>query len=329
MTALIGRREFITVLGGAAAAWPLAGHAQQPLIGFMSSRSPEDTGHLVEAFRRGLKDGGGGVEGANFAIEYRWARGDYSRLSTFATEFVSRRVDVIAAFGGDPSALAAKRATSTIPIVSTLPGDPISPGLVQSFNRPGGNVTGLALASDEIEPKRLGLLRELAPGGVLFGALVNPNFPPAVHQLRQLEEAARAVSQRLIIAKAGTDLELETAFASLTQGGAGALLVAADPYFDTRRNRIVSFAAQRRLPAIYHFRDYVVAGGLLSYGVSIADAYRQCGIYAAKIINGANPADLPVLQPSKFELTINLKTAKTIGVNISDNLLSLADEVIE
>ena len=326
------RREFITLLGGAAAAWPLGAHAQQaamPVIGFMSSRSPEDSGHLVEAFRRGLKEGGAGVEGANFAIEYRWARGDYSRLPAFATDFVSRRVDVIAAFGGDPSALAAKRATSTIPIVATLPGDPISPGLVQSFNRPGGNVTGLALASDEIEPKRLGLLRELAPGAALFGGLLNPNFPPAVHQLRQLEEAARAISQRLIIAKASTDPELEAAFASLTQGGVGALLVAADPYFDTRRDRIVSFAAQQRLPAIYHFRDYVVAGGLLSYGVSISDAYRQCGVYAAKILNGASPADLPALLPSKFELTINLKTAKAIGVNISDNLLSLADEVIE
>ena len=238
-------------------------------------------------------------------------------------------MNLIAAFGGDPSAIAAKRATSTIPIVSTLPGDPISPGLVQSFNRPGDNVTGLALASDEIEPKRLGLLRELAPGGALFGALVNPNFPPAVHQLRQLEEAARAISQKLIIAKASTDPELEAAFATLTQEAVGALLVAADPYFDTRRDRIVSFAAQQRLPAIYHFRDYVIAGGLLSYGVSITDAYRQCGIYAAKILNGSSPADLPVLQPSKFELTINLKTAKAIGVNISDNVLSLADEVIE
>jgi putative ABC transport system substrate-binding protein len=329
---MIRRREFITLLGSAAA-WPLMAHAQQfvavPVIGFMSSRSPEDSGHLVEAFRRGLKEGGGGVEGVNVTIEYRWARGDYSRLPAFATDFASRRVNLIAAFGGDPSAIAAKRATSTIPIVSTLPGDPISPGLVQSFNRPGDNVTGLALASDEIEPKRLGLLRELAPGGPLFGALVNPNFPPAVHQLRQLEEAARAISQKLTIAKASTDPELEAAFATLTQEAVGALLVAADPYFDTRRDRIVSFAAQQRLPAIYHFRDYVIAGGLLSYGVSITDAYRQCGIYAAKILNGSSPADLPVLQPSKFELTINLKTAKAIGVNISDNVLSLADEVIE
>src|SRR5262249_43656904 len=191
------RREFITLLGSAAVALPLAARAQQPrmpVIGFLSSRSAEDTGHLVEVFRRGLKDGGGGVEGANFIIEYRWARGDYSRLPAFATDLASRQVDVIAAFGGDPSALAAKRATSTIPIVATLPGDPISPGLVQSFNRPGGNVTGLALASDEIEPKRLGLLRELAPSAALFGGLVNPNFPPAAHQLRQLEEAARVIS---------------------------------------------------------------------------------------------------------------------------------------
>jgi putative tryptophan/tyrosine transport system substrate-binding protein len=293
----MGRREFMALLGGAVVGFPFPALAQQsaavPVIGFMSSRSPEDSGHLVEAFRRGLKEGGGGVEGANFAIEYRWARGDYSRLPAFAAELVSRRVDVIATFGGDPSALAAKRATSTIPIVSTLPGDPISPGLVQSFNRPGGNVTGLALASDEMEPKRLGLLRELAPNATYFGGLVNPNFPPAVHQLQQLEEAARAISQRLIIAKASTDPELE--LASLTQGSVGALLVAADPYFDTRRDQIVSFAARHRLPAIYHFRDYVMAGGLLSYGMSITDAYRQCGVYAAKLLNGASPADLPVL----------------------------------
>ena len=329
---MIRRREFITLLGSTAVAWPVAAQAQQPrmpVIGFLSSRSAEDTGHLVEVFRRGLKDGGGGVEGANFTIEYRWARGDYSRLPAFATDLASRQVDVIAAFGGDPSALAAKRATSTIPIVATLPGDPISPGLVQSFNRPGGNVTGLALASDEIEPKRLGLLRELAPSAALFGGLVNPNFPPAAHQLRQLEEAARVISQRLIVAKATNDGELDAAFATLLRESVGALLVAADPYFDTRRDRIVSFAAQHRLPSIYHFRDYVVAGGLLSYGISITDSYRQCGVYVAKILNGARPADLPILQPSKFELTINLKTAKSIGVNISADVLSLADEVIE
>jgi putative tryptophan/tyrosine transport system substrate-binding protein len=324
------RREFITLVGGAAAAWPLAARAQQamPVIGFMSSRSPEDSAHLVEAFRRGLKEGGV-VDGENVTIEFRWARGDYSRLPALANDLVSRRVNVISALGGPPSALAAKLATSTIPIVASLPADPIGAGLVESINRPGGNVTGFAVETDQMDPKRLGLLRELAPGDLLFGALVNPNFPPVVRQTQQLEQAARAINQRLFIAKASTDPELDAAFASLKREGAGALLVAADPYFDTQRDRIVAFAAQKRLPAIYQFREYAVAGGLLSYGVSITDAYRQCGVYTAKILKEAKPAELPVLQSTKFELVINLKTAKALSIKISDNLLSLADEVIE
>jgi ABC-type uncharacterized transport system substrate-binding protein len=325
----LARRQFLTLLGGAVAAWPLWARAQQPampVIGFMSSRSPEDSAHLLAAFRRGLREGGF-IDGENVAIEFRWARGDYSRLPTLAADLVRRRVNVISALGGPPSALAAKRATSTIPVVSSLPADPT--GLVESFNRPGGNVTGFAVETDQMDPKRLGLLRDLAPGARLFGALVNPNFPPAVRQLQQLEEAARAINHRLFIAKASTDPELNASFASLRREGAGALLVAADPYFDTRRDRIVGFAAQQRLPAIYQFREYAVAGGLLSYGVSITDAYRECGVYTAKILKGANPAVLPVLQSTKFELVINLKTANALGVKISDNLLSLADEVIE
>jgi putative ABC transport system substrate-binding protein len=321
------RREVIALLG-AAAACPLGGYAQNamPVIGFMSSRSPEDSAHLLEAFRRGLKEGGF-TDGENVAIEFRWARGDYSRLPTLAADLASRRVNVISALGGVPSALAAKRATSTIPIVSSFAAD--TTGLVESFNRPGGNVTGFAVESDLMDPKRLGLLRDLAPGVVLFGALVNPTYPPVARQLQQLEEAARAINQRLFIAKASTDPELDASFASLQRESAGALLVAADPYFDTRRERIIGFAAQQRLPAIYQFREYAVAGGLLSYGLSITDAYRQCGVYTAKILKGANPADLPVLTSTKFELVINLKTAKTLGIKISDNLLSLADEVIE
>ena len=322
------RREFITLLGGAAAAWPLGGYAQEamPVIGFMSSRSPEDSVHLLEAFRRGLKEGGF-TEGENVAIEFRWARGDYSRLPTLATDLVSRRVNVISALGGPPLALAAKRATSTIPIVSSFGAD--TPGLVASFNRPGGNLTGFAVETDLMDPKRLGLLRDLAPGVVLFGVLVNPTYPPVARQLQQLEEAARAINQRLFIAKASTDSELDGSFASLQREGAGALLVAADPYFDTRRERIIGFAARQRLPAIYQFREYAVAGGLLSYGVSITDAYRQCGVYTAKILKGANPADLPVLTSTKFELVINLKTAKALGLSIPPDVLSLADEVIE
>jgi putative ABC transport system substrate-binding protein len=242
---------------------------------------------------------------------------------------VQHRVAVIAAVGGDPSPIAAKAATSTIPIVFGMGGDPVSAGLVASFNRPGANVTGVTVLSNLMEPKRLGLLRELAPGVEVVGVLINPNFPPAARQARDLEDAARSIGQRIIIAKAKTDDELEGAFASLLRDRVGALLVAADPYFDTRRDRIIAFAARQRLPAIYQFREYALAGGVLSYGVSITEAYRQFGLYTAKILGGTKPADLPVLQFTKFELIINLKTAKALGIKISDDLLSLADEVIE
>jgi putative ABC transport system substrate-binding protein len=326
------RRQFIALLGSAATAWPIAARAQQqpamPVIGFMSARSPEDSAHLLEAFRRGLKEDGF-VEGNNVAIEFRWARGDYSRLPALAADLSSRQLAVIVAAGGEPSALAAKAATATIPIVFGIGGDPVQVGLVASLNRPGGNVTGVTLLTKLMEPKRLGLLRDLAPGIDLIGALFNPNFQAAALQLHEIEEAARAVGQRIVVARASDDRELEAAFASLVREGAGALLVTADPYFDTRREPIVGFAARQRLPAIYQFREYAVAGGLLSYGVSITDAYRQYGAYAATILKGAKPAELPVHQPTKFELVINLKTAKTLGLTISDNLLTLADEVIE
>ena len=323
------RREFITLLGGAAA-WPLAARAQQsmPVIGFMSARSPEDSVHLLEAFRRGLKEGGF-VEGQNVVIEFRWARGEYDRLPEMAADLVSRRVSVLTAVGGDPSPRAAKRATSTIPIVFGIGGDPVSDGLVESFNRPGGNVTGVTLMTNLMESKRFGLLRDLVPDAQLVGALLNPSFAPSARQSQQIEEAARSIGQRLIVAKASTDEELDAAFTALVRERAHALLVAAGPYFDTRRDRIVGFAQRQRLPAIYHFREYVLAGGLLSYGISLTDAYRQFGVYTATILKGAKPADLPVLQPTKFELVINLKTAKTLGLKISDNLLTLADEVIE
>ena len=323
------RREFITLLG-AAAAWPLAARAQQsmPVIGFMSARSPEDSVHLLEAFRRGLKEGGF-VEGQNVAIEFRWARGEYNRLPEMAADLVSRRVNVLTAVGGDPSPRAAKRATSTIPIVFGIGGDPVRDGLVESFNRPGGNVTGVTLMTNLMESKRFGLLRDLVPDTQLVGVLLNPSFAPSARQLQQIEEAARSIGQRLIVAKASTDEGLDAAFTALVRERADALLVAADPYFDTRRDRIVGFAQRQRLPAIYQFREYVLAGGLLSYGISLTDAYRQFGVYTATILKGAKPADLPVLQPTKFELVINLKTAKTLGLKISDNLLTLADEVIE
>ncbi len=325
------RRVFISLLGGAAVTWPLSARAQQaamPLIGFMSARGPEDSAYLVQAFHRGLAEGGF-VGGQNVAIEFRWAHGQYDRLPALAADLVSRRVNVITAVGGDPSPIAAKRATSSIPIVFGMGGDPVSAGLVESFNRPGGNVTGVTLLTSQMEPKRLGLLREVAPGALLIGILLNPTFRPATLQLQQIEEAARGVGQRIAVARASTDEELDAAFTTLIKERVDALLVASDPYFDVRRERIVAFAARQRLPAIYQFREFALAGGLLSYGINLPDIYRQFGVYTAKILKGAKPADLPVLQPTKFETVIKLKTAKALGIKISDNLLSLADEVIE
>ena len=324
------RREFIALLG-ATAAWPLAARAEDssvPVIGFLSSRSPEESAHLVTAFRQGLAEGGF-IEGQNVVIEYRWARGQYDVLPAMAIDLVSHRVNVLTTAGGEPSALAAKRATSTIPIVFGLGSDPVSIGLVESYSRPGGNATGITFLTTLMEPKRLGLLRDLVPGVPLVGILLNPGFPSSERQLQDIEEAARRIDQRIVVAKARSDEELNAAFVALVKAGVGALLVCADPFFDTRRERIVGFAQQHRVPAIYQFREYAVAGGLLSYGISITDAYRQYGVYTASILKGAKPADLPVLQPTKFELVINLRTAKTLGVKISDNLLSLADEVIE
>jgi len=257
-----------------------------PVIGFMSTRSPEDSAYLLAAFRRGLAEGGF-VEGQNVAIEFRWARGEYDRLPEMAADLVSRRVNVLTAVGGDPSPRAAKRATSTIPIVFGMGSDPVSGGLVESFNRPGGNATGIETLTSEMEPKRLGLLRELVPGVSLVGVLLNPNFPPSAYQLRQIEEAARTIGQRTVVAKASTAEGLDAAFTVLVRERADALLVAADPYFDTRREEIVGFAERQRLPTIYQFREYALAGGLLSYGISLTEAYRQYGVYTANILKGA------------------------------------------
>jgi putative ABC transport system substrate-binding protein len=328
---MMKRREFITLLGSAAAARPLAARAQQsavPVIGFMSPRSPEDSAYLLAAFRRSLAEGGF-VEGQNVAIEFRWARGAYDRLPEMAADLANRRVNVLLAAGGDPSPRAAKRATSTIPIVFGMSGDPVTDGLVESFNRPGGNATGVISSTSLMEPKRLGLLRDLVPGVPLVGVLLNPNFPPAAQQLRGIEEAARTTGQRIVVAKASTDDGLDAAFMALVRERADALMVASDPYFDTRRDRIVGFAERQRLPAIYQFREYALAGGLLTYGISLIEAYRLYGVYTANILKGAKPSDLPVQTVSKYELVINLKTAKTLGLKISDNLLTLADEVIE
>jgi len=329
------RREFITLLGGAAAApsmfWPRSASAEQatmPVIGFLSSRSPAESSHLVAAFRAGLQ-AGGYVEGQNVAIEYRWAEGQYDRLPALAVDLVRRGVAVLATTGGEPSALAAKAATSTIPIVFTVGGDPVKIGLVASLNRPGGNATGVSLLTTVPEAKRLGLLYELVPNAALIGVLINPSYHGAEAQSREVQDAARAIDRRIEIATAGNDRQLEAAFGTLVQQHADALLVGADPFFGTRRDRIIALAAQFKLPAMYQFRDYPVAGGLMSYGISITDGYRQVGVYTGQVLKGAKPADLPIHQSMKFEFIINLNSAKALGLQIPDKLIALADEVIE
>jgi len=326
----VKRREFITLLGSMLTAWPLAARAQQaamPVIGYLSARSPEDTTHLVAAFRRGLAENGC-VEGQNVAIEYRWALGQVDRLPALAAELAGRSVAILVATGGESAALAAKAATSTIPIVFSM-GDPVKAGLAASYNRPGGNATGINLLTDTMEAKRLGLLHELVPQAATIGFLLNPNFPSAEEQTKDMQEVARAIGEHIRILRANTDREIEAAFKTVAQDRIGALAVAASPFFDTRRDTLVALAARHAVPTMYHFREFAAAGGLMSYGIDPVDAYRQVGVYAGRILKGAKPADLPVLQPTKFETVINLKTAKTLGIKISDNLLSLADEVIE
>jgi putative ABC transport system substrate-binding protein len=297
-----------------------------PVIGFMSSRSPGDSTDLVAAFRKGLSDTGY-IEGQNVAIEYRWAEGQYDRLPALAAELVHRAVAVLVATGGEHSALAAKAATSTIPIVFTVAGDPVKIGLVASLNRPGGNATGVSLLTTEPEAKRLGLLHELMPGAAVIGVLIDPNEQEA--RSRELRDAARTIGQRMYIANAKNDEELDLAFAMLVQERADALLVSSDPFFDTRRDRIIAFAAQRRMPAIYQFREYAVGGGLMSYGISLPDGYRQVGIYAGQILKGVKPADLPVWRSIKFEFVLNMKTAKTLGLDVPATFMARVDEVIE
>ena len=281
----------------------------------------------LQAFLKGLGEAGF-FDGQNVTIEYRWARGEYGRLPAFAAEFVQRRVNVLVATGGNASALAAKHATATIPIVFVA-GDPVRHGLVQSINRPGGNVTGSVIPTTDMDQKRLSLLHELVPTVPVIGALLNPKSPGQENQLPEIEQAARMIGRRLVVAKASNDEELNAAFALLVQQGIGALQVATDPYFDTRRDRIIAFAAQNRLPAVYQFREYALAGGLVSYAPSITEAYRQAGNYTGRILKGEKPADLPVLQPTKFDFVINLKTAKALGLTVPFGLLNAADEVIE
>jgi putative ABC transport system substrate-binding protein len=326
------RREFITLIGGAVA-WPLPVYAQQPsmpIIGFMSARSPEDSVNVLQAFHKGLKDEGGFANGENVKIEYRWARGNYGLLPALAGEFVEHRVNVLVAVGGDASARAAKAATSAIPIVFTISGDPVEAGLVQSINRPGGNATGcIVFSTGELDAKRLDLMSQIVLGASLFGVLVNPKYPPAVNQARELEMAATKIGHAIFIEEASDDAKLEAAFVALLQKGIGALVVASDPFFDSRRARIIAFATEQRLPAIYQFRDYALDGGLISYGPSITESYRQVGVYTGRILNGAKASDLPVTLPTKYDLVINLKTAQALGLTVPPNVLAIADEVIE
>jgi ABC-type uncharacterized transport system substrate-binding protein len=329
----MNRRKFITLLGGAAATWPLAARAQQqlsamPVVGFLSSRSADDSTRAVADFRQGLAEAGY-VEGRNVAIEFRWAQGQFDRLPALAAELVRRPVAVLAAVAGAQTPRAAMAATTNIPIVFGIGEDPVKDGLVPSLNRPGANVTGATFFTALLGAKRLGLLRDLVPKAEVIALLVNQNSSQGQGQAKDVQEAARDLGRRLIVLNGGTDEEINAAFASLAEQHVSALLVGADPFFDPRRDRLIALAGRHAVPAIYQFRDYALAGGLMSYGASITHLYRQVGVYVGRILKGDKPADLPVLQPTKFELIINLKTAKALGLEVPDKLLALADEVIE
>jgi putative ABC transport system substrate-binding protein len=326
----VNRREVIILVGGAAAAWPMAARAQKaiPVIGYLSARSVDDSAHLVAAVQRGLNETGY-FEGQNVAIEYRWAQGIYDRLPGLAADLIGRQVAVIVAVGGEQSVFAAKAATSTIPIVFTSGSDPVKTGFVDSLNRPGGNLTGVSLIISELEAKRMGLLRELIPKFGVIAVLINPIGPNFESQLKEIQAAARAVGQEIHIVHASSERGLEDAFATVFQQRIGALFVASDPFFTSRRNQIVAAASRLAIPTMYSLRDFPAAGGLIAYGSSLEDGYRQAGIYAGKILKGAKPADLPVQQSTKFELVINLKTAKALGLTLPSGMLSIADEVIE
>jgi putative tryptophan/tyrosine transport system substrate-binding protein len=304
------------------------GQQQIPVVGFFSSRSPEDSPHLVAAFRRGLADQGL-VEGQNVKIEYLWARGQWDRLPDMAAEFVNHKVAVIVAAGGEPAVFAAKRATATIPIVFGTGGDPVVQGIVTSLNRPGGNLTGTMLMTTDLEEKRLGILHQLLPRAKLLAVLCNPKFPTTNATLSEIETAARKIGQRLAIFRASDEPELEVALSAIVAQHVSAVLVTADPFFDTQRSRILAFFAQWQLPAVYQFREYAIAGGLMSYGPSITDNYKQFGIYVGRILKGEKPGDLPISRSTKFDFVINLKTATELGLDIPPALLALADEVVE
>ena len=323
------RRDFITLLGGAAA-WPLAARAQQsamPVVGFLSSSALADRARYLSAFRQGVRETGY-VEGQNVAIEYRWAQDQYDRLPDLAADLVRRQVTVIAAHDV-PSAIVAKAATTTIPIVFVTGGDPVKLGLVASLNRPGSNVTGITFVTALLGAKQLGLLHELQPGAVRIGVLVDPNYPITASFISDVQAAASSIRKQIEVLEGPTGRDIDTAFARLAQKPIDALLVAPSPFLNNRRKQLVTLAAHYSIPAMYELREYAQAGGLMSYGTNLADAYRQVGSYAARVLSGDRPADLPVVQSSKFELVINLKTAKALGLMIPAGVLAIADEVIE
>jgi putative ABC transport system substrate-binding protein len=325
------RRELILGLGGVAVAWPLTARAQQkpmPVIGYLSGGAASFYTAILPAFREGLGEHGY-VEGENVTIEYRWAEGHYDRLPAFAAELVSRKVDLIAATGGERASLAAKKATSTIPVVFTSGSDPVADGRVTSLARPGGNLTGVSFLAIELHPKRLELLAELVPRVRSMGLLVNRNVPATERVIQEVAAAAAAKGIQLNTMKVAVDADFSAAFASLERLQAGALIVATDPFIDAHRDQLITLAARYAIPAIYGFRQFVAAGGLMSYGASIAGVYRQAAEYAGRILAGAKPADLPVQQPTKFELVINLKTAKALGLTVPQSIFARADEIIE